>query len=108
MNQEVTVKARGTSQDERMHLRLYVAGQTPKSLAALTNLRRICEEHLNARYQLEVLDVARNPQSAADDEIIAAPTLVRLLPRPVRKVLGDLSDAGRVLEQLGIGASFSG
>ena len=78
-------------------LRLYVAGQTPKSLAAFSNLRRICESHLAGRYEIEVIDLLERPQLARGDEIIAVPTLVRKLPEPMKKVIGDLSDTERVL-----------
>ena len=82
---------------EQWHLRLYVAGQSPKSLKAYANLIRMCEEHLEARYDLEIVDLVENPQLAAGDEILAIPTLVRRLPAPMRKVIGDLSDSDRVL-----------
>ena len=78
-------------------LRLYVAGQTPKSVAALTNLERLCETHLAGRYSIEVIDLLANPRLAAGDQILALPTLVRRLPEPVKKIIGDLSDEGRVL-----------
>jgi circadian clock protein KaiB len=78
-------------------LRLYVAGQTPKSVAALANLKEICEEHLAGRYQLQVVDLLEKPQLAQGDQILAIPTLVRKLPLPVRKVIGDLSNTERVL-----------
>lgn len=78
-------------------LRLYVAGQTPRSLTAFANLKRLCEEHMAGRYQIEVIDLLKNPQLAAGDEIVAIPTLVRRLPSPVRKIIGDLSNAERVL-----------
>ena len=78
-------------------LRLYVAGQTPKSLAAFSNLRRICETHLAGRYEIEVIDLLEHPQLARGDEIIAVPTLVRKLPEPMKKLIGDLSDTERVL-----------
>jgi len=80
-----------------LQLRLYVAGQTPKSIAAFANLRRICEEHLVGRYQLEVIDLMKNPTLARGDQILAVPTLVKKLPTPVRKILGDLSNTERVL-----------
>jgi len=82
---------------EILELRLYVAGHTAKSITALTNLKRICEEHLNGRYRLVVVDLTENPQLAADDQILALPTLVRKLPPPVRRIIGDLSDTERVL-----------
>ncbi len=78
-------------------LRLYVAGQTPKSLTALANLRRICETHLDGHYTIEVIDLIENPQLARDDQILAIPTLVRKLPEPIRKIIGDLSNTERVL-----------
>jgi len=78
-------------------LRLYVAGQTPKSLAAFSNLKEICETHLNGRYRIEVIDLIEQPQLSKGDQILAIPTLVRKLPQPVRKIIGDLSDANRVL-----------
>ena len=78
-------------------LRLYVAGQTPKSLLAFSNLKKLCEEHLAGRYQIEVIDLLVNPQLARGDQILAIPTLVRKLPVPVRKIIGDLSNTERVL-----------
>jgi circadian clock protein KaiB len=78
-------------------LRLYVAGQTPKSLAAFSNLKEICETHLNGRYRIEVIDLIEQPHLSKGDQILAIPTLVRKLPQPVRKIIGDLSDAKRVL-----------
>jgi len=83
-------------------LRLYVAGQTPKSVAALANLRRICEEHLAGEYTIEVVDLLENPQLAQGDQIVAIPTLVRKLPEPMRKIIGDLSNTERVLVGLEI------
>ena len=78
-------------------LRLYVAGQTPRCIAAFANLKKICEEHLAGQYRIEVIDLLLNPQLAAGDQILAIPTLVRKLPEPVRKIIGDLSDTERVL-----------
>ncbi len=78
-------------------LRLYVAGKTPKSVAAFGNLKKICEEHLQGRYRIEVIDLLEKPQLARGDQILAIPTLVRKLPEPVRKIIGDLSNAERVL-----------
>jgi len=78
-------------------LRLYVAGQTPKSLAAFSNLEKICQSHLNGRYRIEVIDLLEQPQLSRGDQILAIPTLVRKLPQPVRKIIGDLSDTERVL-----------
>ena len=82
---------------ELWDLRLYVAGQTPKSIAALTNLRSFCEEHLAGKYRIEVVDLVANPQLARADQILAIPTLVRRLPPPMRKIIGDLSNTERVL-----------
>ena len=78
-------------------LRLYVAGQTPKSLRAFANLKVVCEEHLKGRYRIEVVDLLENPQLARGDQIVAIPTLVRRLPEPVRKIIGDLSNAKGLL-----------
>ena len=78
-------------------LRLYVAGQTARSLAALANLQRICDEHLKGRYRLEVIDLLERPQLARGDQIFALPTLVRKLPEPIRRLVGDLSDTERAL-----------
>lgn len=83
-------------------LRLYVAGQTPKSLAAFTNLKRICESHLAGQYRIEVIDLLKTPQLAAGDQILAIPTLVRKLPEPIRKIIGDLSNEERVLVGLDV------
>jgi circadian clock protein KaiB len=83
--------------DEEYNLRLYVAGQTAKSLQAFANLKNICEEHLQGRYRIEVIDLLENPQLAKGDQILAIPTLVRKLPEPLRKIIGDLSDTDRVL-----------
>jgi circadian clock protein KaiB len=79
------------------NLRLYVAGQTPKSITALANLKKICEEHLSGRYQIEVIDLLEHPQLAAGDQILAVPTLVRRLPEPLKRIIGNLSDMERVL-----------
>jgi circadian clock protein KaiB len=78
-------------------LRLYVAGQTPKSMTAFSNLKKICERHLDGRYRIEVIDLVARPQLSRGDQILAIPTLVRKLPQPVRKIIGDLSDTERVL-----------
>jgi circadian clock protein KaiB len=83
-------------------LRLYVAGQTSKSLAAFANLKRICETHLAGQYRIEVIDLLKNPQLAAGDQILAVPTLVRRLPEPVKKIIGDLSNEERILVGLDI------
>jgi circadian clock protein KaiB len=79
------------------NLRLYVAGQTPRSIAAFANLKRLCEEHLSGRYNIEVVDLIKHPQLAAGDQIVAIPTLVRKLPEPLRKIVGDLRDTERAL-----------
>jgi circadian clock protein KaiB len=81
-------------------LRLYVAGQTPRSLAALANLKRICEQYLENKYNIEIVDLVRNPQLARKDQILAIPTLVRNLPMPIRKIIGDLSNTEKVLTGL--------
>ena len=78
-------------------LRLYVAGQTPKSVLAFTNLKQICNQHLLGRYQIEIIDLLENPQLARGDQILAVPTLVRRLPEPIKKIIGDLSNTERVL-----------
>jgi circadian clock protein KaiB len=83
--------------NDRWVLRLYVAGETPKALTALKNLRSICEEQLRGKYHIEVIDLLTNPRLARDNQILAVPTLVRKLPLPVRKIIGDLSNAERVL-----------
>lgn len=83
-------------------LRLYVAGQTPKSLTAISNLKRICEDHLAGRYVIEVIDLMKTPQLAAGDQIVALPTLVRHLPAPLKRIIGNLSDTERVLVGLDI------
>lgn len=85
-----------------VELRLYVAGQTPKSLAALANLKKICEEHLTGRYKLHVIDLVKTPQLAQGDQILAIPTLVRKLPSPIRRIIGDLSDLEKVLVGLNL------
>jgi circadian clock protein KaiB len=82
---------------EQWRLRLYVAGQSPKSVEAFTNLKELCETHLANRYEIEIVDLIENPRLARGDEIVAIPTLVRQLPAPMRKIIGNLSDADRVL-----------
>jgi circadian clock protein KaiB len=82
---------------ERWDLRLYVAGQTARAIAAFANLQKICEEHVPGQYRIEVIDLLRNPQLAQGDQILAVPTLVRKLPEPVRKIIGDLSNTEKVL-----------
>jgi circadian clock protein KaiB len=83
--------------DEMFDLRLYVAGQTPKAVRAFANLRTICEQHLAGRYRIEVIDLLENPQLGRGDQILALPTLVRRLPQPIKKIIGDLSNTDRVL-----------
>jgi circadian clock protein KaiB len=83
--------------EQSWKLRLYVAGQTPKSITALANLKKICEQHLANQYSIEVIDLARSPQLARTDQILAIPTLVRNLPTPIKKIIGDLSNTEKVL-----------
>ena len=83
-------------------LRLYVAGQTPKSLMALANLKKICTNHLDGQYEIHIIDLLKTPQLAQGDQILAIPTLVRKLPQPIRKIIGDLSDTERVLVGLDV------
>lgn len=85
------------TEKDKWILRLYVAGQSPKALTAFTNLKKICEEQLNGMYSIEVIDLLVNPQLSVEYQIVALPTLVRKLPTPVRKIIGDLSDTERVL-----------
>ena len=87
---------------ELWDLRLYVAGQTPKSMAALANLKKLCDERLAGRYRVEVIDLVKNPQLARSDQILAIPTLVRRLPEPMRKIIGDMSNQERVLVGLDV------
>ncbi len=94
-------KTQGNNQETYL-LRLYVAGQTPRSVTAFANLKKICEEHLAGQYHIEVVDLLENPQLAAGDQILAIPTLVRKLPEPVRKIIGDLSNTERVLVGLNL------
>lgn len=103
----MSAPASPTSQQETrarpaFQLRLYVAGQTAKSLAAFTNLQRICETHLAGQYCIEVIDLTKTPQLAAGDQILAVPTLVRRLPEPIKKIIGDLSNEERVLVGLDV------
>ena len=93
---------------ERFELRLYIAGQTPKSIDAFGNLKRICEEHLKGRYRIEVIDLLQNPTLARGDQILAVPTLVRQLPPPVKKIIGDFSSSEKVLVGLNIRPLRSG
>src|SRR5918911_2214758 len=88
--------------EAQWNLRLYVAGQTPRSLTAFKNLKQICEEYLKGEYHIEVIDLMENPTLARGDQILAVPTLVRKLPQPIRKIIGDLSNTERVLVGLDI------
>jgi circadian clock protein KaiB len=90
------------STEEIWDLRLYVAGQTRKSITAFANLKKICEEHLAGKYRIEVIDLLKNPRLAKGDQIIAVPTLVKKLPEPLRKIIGDMADTERVLVGLDI------
>jgi circadian clock protein KaiB len=85
-----------------MELRLYIAGQTPKSILALTNITKYCKEHLQGKYSIEIIDLLKNPQLAEGDQIFAIPTLVRKFPEPLRKIIGDLSNEEKVLVGLNI------
>ena len=89
-------------------LRLYVAGQTPKSLAAFANLKQLCEFHLAGKYRIEVIDLVKKPQLARDDQIVAIPTLVRRRPQPIRKIIGDLCDTQRTLIGLDLSEKVGG
>ncbi|MBD1394478.1 circadian clock KaiB family protein [Mucilaginibacter glaciei] len=88
--------------DKKWELRLYVAGKTPKSVTALANLKKYCEEHLQGQYRIEVIDLLEHPQLAEGDQILAIPTLVRKVPEPIRKIIGDLSNEEKVLVGLNI------
>ncbi len=87
----------GAGGESEWELRLYVAGQTPRSIVALNNLKQLCETHLKGRYRIEVVDLLVNPQLSREDQIFAVPTLVRKLPEPIKKIIGDLSNTERVL-----------
>lgn len=95
--QILTMESGPEQSGEKWSLRLYVAGRSPKCVNALENLKRFCEEHMAGRYEIEVIDLLQNPRLAKDDQIIAIPTLVRKLPEPLRKVIGDLSNTERML-----------
>ena len=94
---ELDDQASGSHRAERYVLRLYVTGMTPRSTRAIENVRKICEEHLEGRYDLEVIDVYQQPTLAKGEQIIAAPTLIKKLPLPLRRVIGDMSNTERVL-----------
>jgi len=102
-NKEISKEANS----EVWELRLYVAGQTPNSVKAFANLKKIAEEHLKGKYTIEVVDLVKNPQLAAGDQILAIPTLVRKLPEPIKKIIGDLSNTERVLVGLDVRAKSS-
>lgn len=108
MGQERAVKGLKKLPKAKWELRLYVAGQTTKSLQSFSNLKQICEEHLAGQYHIEVIDLLKNPQLASGDQILALPTLVRKLPEPVRKIIGDLSNTERVLVGLDLRARHLG
>jgi len=97
LEQVQSEKAHERVSSDVWELRLYVAGQTPRSLTAFANLKRLCEEHLPGQYNIEVVDLLKHPQLAAGDQIVAIPTLVRKLPEPLRKIVGDLRDTERAL-----------
>ena len=101
-NEATEAKAEGERDAEVWELRLYVAGQTPNSIKAFANLKTICEEHLRGRYKIEVIDLLENPRLARGDQILAIPSLVRKLPPPIRKIIGDLSNTERVLVGLAL------
>jgi len=96
-NRKSKEENQAAAEKDKWILRLYVAGKTPKALTAFANLKKICEEQLNGKYSIEVIDLLINPQLGVKDQILALPTLVRKLPVPVRKIIGDLSDTERVL-----------
>ena len=95
-------KTKTNHSNEIIELRLYIAGQTPKSLSAISNLKKLCTEHLAMKYRIEVIDLIKKPALARDHQIVAIPTLVRSLPVPISKIIGDLSDTERVLVGLDI------
>lgn len=106
MSSELKKKVQQNSKTVHIHeswlLKLYIAGQTPRAIAAFANLKKICEEHLERKYHIEVIDLLVNPQLAKGDQILALPTLVRKLPEPIKKIIGDLSNTERVLVGLDI------
>jgi circadian clock protein KaiB len=105
--QEVRVEREPEDSDDRWVLKLYVAGQTERSMVALENLKSICEDHLGGRYTIEIVDLAQNPSLARTDQIVAVPTLVRKLPEPMRKIIGDLSNKERVIVGLRLDPTHS-
>lgn len=98
----VEVENSAMADDRRWDLRLYVAGQTPRSKAAYDNLRNLCERHIPGRYRIELIDLLKDPSMARADQILAIPTLIRKLPDPVKRIIGDLSDAERAMVALEI------
>ena len=102
MDSDLANPSLANNAEETWELRLYVAGQTPKSVTAIANLKQYCEQFLKGRYQLEVIDLLKNPQLAEGDQILAIPTLVRKVPEPIRKIIGDLSNQEKVLVGLDI------
>lgn len=111
MKDKKSTKARVHSEREKVpawELRLYVAGRSPKSMTAFANLKQICEEHVPGQYRIEVIDLLENPQLAAGDQIVAIPTLVRKLPEPLRKIVGDLSNRERTLVGLQLKPNTAG
>jgi circadian clock protein KaiB len=92
-----TADNNGVLADDSWQLRLYIAGRTAKSVTAFSNLRKLCEEHMPGKYEIEVIDLMENPQLARGDQIVAIPTLIRKLPSPIRKIIGDLSNTERTL-----------
>ncbi|HEX3625175.1 MAG TPA: circadian clock KaiB family protein [Verrucomicrobiae bacterium] len=96
MAPEATRAVKKSTSPDSWNFRLYVAGQTPKSLAAFSNLKRLCEEHLSGRYHIEIVDLMKQPHLAQGDQIVALPTLIRKLPEPIKRVIGDLSNIERV------------
>jgi circadian clock protein KaiB len=97
---DTAFRSGGANVDDMWYLRLYVAGHSPRSLHAFANLTRLCEQHLAGSYELETIDLVEHPTRAREDDILAVPTLVRRLPTPVHKIVGDLSNTGRVLSAL--------
>lgn len=95
-------KASNSSRNDMYLLRLYVSGQTSRSVCAIENLKRLCEDYLKGRYEIEIIDIYQQPERLKDEQIIAVPTLIKQLPPPVRKVIGDLSDTERVLVGLAL------
>jgi circadian clock protein KaiB len=106
LNETCDSSERKQGEECGLELRLYVAGQTPKSLSAFSNLKKISEDHLDGKYHIEVIDLIQNPRLARGDQILAIPTLVRKLPPPLKKIIGDLSDTERVLVGLDLRSKF--